>query len=72
MNGKVWYRSRTLWLNTVVIVIAVVGVLEKAPVAGDVRVQTTFSVASAVLNIVLRILTNQPVTLTPTPTPEKT
>ncbi len=57
MDSKVWYRSKTLWSNISIIVGAVSAY---ATGTADLNV-TLMAIVPAVLNIVLRLVTKQPV-----------
>jgi hypothetical protein len=64
MNIKPWYKSLTLWVNVLVIAIAVLtalsqpDVLATLPPWADVVLPTVL----AILNIILRAVSGQPIT----------
>ena len=57
MNGKVWWKSKILWINIVGIAIILTETLtQQKMITSEVS-----GLVLAVVNIVLRILTNQPI-----------
>lgn len=64
MNARVWWQSKTFWLNLVAIVVAVGYYLLDTP--GIVPAQYVSYVVAGLgaANLVLRMVTNQPLTLT--------
>lgn len=64
MDAKVWWQSKTFWLNLVAIVVAVGYYLLDTP--GIVPAQYVSYVVAGLgaLNIVLRFVSDQPITLT--------
>lgn len=66
MNGKVWYLSKTLWVNILVVVIAILGFVagDQFPIQLGPDAIYYIGFALGILNIVLRFLTGQPVSMT--------
>lgn len=66
MNGKPWYLSKTLWANALIVVIALLGFVtgDQFPIDLGPEVGYVVAFVLGILNLVLRFLTNQPVTLT--------
>lgn len=60
MDGKVWYKSKTLWFNALT---GVVGILTALVKDGGLNPQTVGYIGTAVglVNIGLRLLTDQPI-----------
>ena len=62
MNSKSWYQSKTVWFNTLTIVLVVAGFLGYTP-----DQQLTEQVSGAllalgpVINIILRLMTKTPI-----------
>jgi len=61
MNSKKWYLSKVLWVNVVGIIIALVTTL----ITQNIITAEIGSAVLAVANIILRLLTNQPITGSP-------
>jgi hypothetical protein len=61
MDGKKWYLSKTVWVGTVEIVIAVLLLLAGDQlIAENPKVVAVIGTIVGILTIVLRKLTNQP------------
>jgi hypothetical protein len=57
MENKIWYTSKTLWVNAIAVVAMVVqGVIGKEIIG--IELQATIL---AVINMILRLVTKQPV-----------
>ena len=70
---KPWWKSRTLWLNLLVLVLAAVEAkLQLLQPVLKVDVYTWLSFVLPLLNLVLRTVTAQPLTLGQQPTVEVT
>jgi hypothetical protein len=54
---KQWWQSKTVWVNVVLFLIAVIGVF----VDFQVFDQRILAIVAAVLNVVLRFITNTPI-----------
>lgn len=54
---KQWWQSKTVWVNVVLFLIAVIGVF----VDFQVFDQRILTIVAAVLNVVLRFITNAPI-----------
>lgn len=65
MTGKPWYLSKTLWANAIVVVIALLGFVagDQFPITLGPEVVYVIGFVLGILNLVLRFLTNQPITL---------
>lgn len=61
MDGKKWYTSKTLWFNFVTGLVGAAGVLA-ADGSISPAVQAGFATFVTVGNMILRLLTTQPVT----------
>ena len=58
---KNWYMSKTVWLNILAVLVVVVQALQ-----GQAWINPEYQVlALAILNAVVRLLTNQPISGTP-------
>jgi hypothetical protein len=58
MEGKKWYQSKTLWTNISAVVAAL-----SAHFTGQADLSTTITaVVLSVVNIVLRLITREPIT----------
>jgi hypothetical protein len=64
-TSKKWYTSKTIWLNIIGLVIAAAGELSNAFPAGQVAKVMGFVLTIG--NIILRLITTQPITGTVTP-----
>lgn len=60
-TGKAIWQSKTFWLNAISIVLAILAITEPTLIPIDPKMLLWIT---AVLNIVLRFLTNQPVSVT--------
>ncbi len=60
MGTKAWYRSRTIWVNGVVVLVVMLTAVRQEMTLTPPQVEVV-AVALATLNIVLRLLTRQPV-----------
>jgi len=59
---KPWYRSKTLWFNVLVILIAAAEYFLGRPFTnGNPAVKEAFMAVAAIGNLVLRLVTGQPV-----------
>jgi uncharacterized membrane protein YuzA (DUF378 family) len=57
---KIWWQSRTLWVNAVAMVFAVLGTFNLLPAGMDQdSIVTAIMGAVAIANVVLRLLTKQ-------------
>jgi hypothetical protein len=54
---KQWWQSKTVWVNVVLFLIAVVGIFMDQQVLDS----KTLAIVAAVLNVVLRFITNTPI-----------
>jgi len=63
IDSKEWWQSRTLWLNLAVFAVAVIGlVLDMSQaLALPPRWEVYLTLAAAILNAGLRLLTGQPI-----------
>ncbi len=61
MQAKKWYLSKVLWTNVVVILISLVTTL----ITQNIIAPTVGAAVLAIANVVLRLLTNQPIEGTP-------
>lgn len=61
MESKVWYKSKTIWTNVVIVLIAVLMLATEQLGLSPEAVQWILFLAG-VLGIVLRALTDQPIT----------
>jgi len=64
MNAKPWYKSKTIWANVIVIVVAIGLYLQTQPGVIPDQYAVYFAAFLGVLNIILRFLSDQPITLT--------
>lgn len=69
-NVKSIFASKTLWLNAIMGILAIAAIIDPAFLSSfgvgaenQVKVLEVIGAVTAVLNIVLRMVTNQPVTL---------
>lgn len=58
-NTKKWYVSRTVWVNALVIVGALVGVIQEWLVAGDFSPIGMTFLATGIINLALRFVTSE-------------
>lgn len=64
MNTKVWYKSKTIWVNLIVLLIVIAGALYP-PVLTFVESNPLFAlIGIPALNLALRSITSDAVTLT--------
>lgn len=67
-TSKPWYTSKTIWLNVISAILAIVGALQTSiPITPTIA--SAFAGTVTVLNIVLRLLSGAPITGTPAATP---
>lgn len=64
MDSKPWYASKTLWVNLLTLIAAVAGAFGIDVGLDDETKATIVAGALAVVNVVLRLVTEKPVTLT--------
>lgn len=65
VTPKVWYTSKVLWFNALTLILAVIGFLMVTQSAGGLPFEVDprwLIIISGVGNIILRFLTNAPVT----------
>jgi hypothetical protein len=62
MNSKMWYTSKTLWFNIISVVVVAAMTLDPK-LLGPYEMQVVGEII-AVGNVILRLLTSQPLTLT--------
>lgn len=62
MTPKAFYLSKTFWVNLITTVIALLTILPEQPVIPP-EWQPYILLAVGILNVVLRFLTNQPISL---------
>jgi hypothetical protein len=65
MDAKVWWQSKTVWFNIVTIALAILGFLMVTQAAGGLPFDIDsrwLVLVSGIGNIILRFLTNQPLT----------
>lgn len=55
---KPWYRSRTIWINSLTVAIALVAVLQGSPLFA--RYSEALLLVNALMNVGLRFVTTQP------------
>lgn len=66
--GKAWWRSRTLWLNAFVLMAAAAETqLQVLQPLLPVNVYSLVAFGLPLLNVLLRVVTKQPLSLGPTP-----
>jgi amino acid permease len=53
MPVKVWYKSKTIWVNALLLVIAIINVFQANPATN----WEFLAISSAVINVVLRFVT---------------
>ncbi len=59
-DSKTWWQSRTVWVNIVATLFAVLGTFKLLPTGLDQdTIVTAIMGAVAIANVVLRLLTNQ-------------
>lgn len=66
METKVWYQSKTIWINAITILLAILTLLLTQQANGGLPFNLDARwviLGLGVLNIVLRSVTDQPVTL---------
>ena len=62
INSKLWWQSRTLWINIVAILFALLGAFGRLPEGvGQDEVVTAIMAVTAIANVVLRFLTTRPI-----------
>lgn len=63
MTIKPWYKSLTLWVNVLIIAIAVIGALAQPEVLATLPpwTVTVLPAVLAILNIILRAVSGQPI-----------
>lgn len=71
MDPKPWYQSKTIWANVIVIVVAIGLYLQAQPGVIPDQYAVYFAAFLGSLNIILRFLSDQPVTLRRVPKGEE-
>ena len=61
-EGKVWYKSKTVWLQVVVVLIVALTLLSVLPL--NEQTLSVIVLILAILGIALRFLTGKPITIT--------
>jgi hypothetical protein len=61
---KPWYTSKTLWVNIIVALVAILELFNVLPVSLPEGAGAWVLFAQSALNIILRVVTDQPLTLT--------
>lgn len=61
MEPKAFYKSKTLWVNVLILIVLIGGELSVNPQYGELAKWAALVLPIA--NVVLRFVTNQPVTL---------
>jgi hypothetical protein len=59
MTPKPWWESKTLWINALTLLVMVLGTVAQWPELADYAPQIAGAVA--VINMLLRFITNRPV-----------
>lgn len=67
MDGKQWWKSKTIWFNLLTGALTAAVALKDSALASDPKVQAGVALFITVGNVFLRIITDQPITNTPTP-----
>lgn len=65
MEPKVWYESKTVWLNALTVIAAILAFIVDTQMAGGLPFDLDpryIAIALGIVNIVLRAMTNQPLT----------
>jgi hypothetical protein len=61
-DSKTWWQSRTVWVNVVATLFAVLGTFKLLPAGLDQEtIITAIMGVVAIANVALRLLTNQPI-----------
>ena len=60
---KKWYQSKTMWANIIALVIAIIGVVVDSPMLPRDVVLVLTSIVLPVLNVILRSVTSEKITL---------
>lgn len=63
MEAKSILRSKTFWFNLITGLVTVGGVIQGSPLAANPHVQVGVGLFISIGNIILRAITNQPITL---------
>lgn len=63
MNAKSIITSKTFWFNIISGGIGIAGIIMNSPLASDPKVQLGGTLFVSIGNLILRAITNQPVTL---------
>jgi len=61
MDDKKWYTSKTIISNVLIGAIGVLGVLQGNELAANPKVQQGFATTVMIVNIILRLITNKPI-----------
>lgn len=64
MDSKPWYKSKTVWANIIVVAVAIGIYLQSQPGVIPEQYAVYFAAFLGALNIVLRFVSDQPITLT--------
>jgi hypothetical protein len=65
MNGKKWYQSKTLWFNILAFFVIVASAFGFADFQPSDEVQIVAGIVITIINLILRLKTNQPVRILP-------
>jgi hypothetical protein len=60
-ESKKWWQSRTVWVNLISLLLVIVAELSKAEYGLPAQVLQIIAILGPILNIILRSLTNQPI-----------
>ena len=63
VDSKSWYLSKTIWANVIACALAVAGILVNSPDLPPKLIAEITAIGIPVLNLVLRMLTDQAVTV---------
>lgn len=64
MEPKPWWQSKTIWVNALTLAVLIIGVLVTQDGVIPESWLKWLAAVSAVVNVVLRFITEQPITLT--------
>ena len=59
MNGKPWYQSKTIWVNLVILLVGILGVVADSELVPPKVVVYITGIALPIANMVLRMITTK-------------
>jgi len=61
-DSKVWYESKTIWINILTMLLGIIGVITGSElIADNPKLVAAFVMAAGIINLALRAITTKPV-----------